>query len=340
MFLYSYKPLFLAVLMISSFITVSANTWLGVWMGLEINLLSFIPLMKENNNLMSSESSLKYFLAQALASSVLLFSIVVTYLQKSDPLSLFSTPHVMVTSALLLKSGMAPFHSWFPVVVEGLSWVNVMILITWQKLAPLMVVSYLCSTKFIMVCIILSAFVGSLGGLNQVSLRKLIAYSSINHLGWIILSMSASEGLWLNYFVLYCFLSVSVILIFYFMNMFFISQLFSSLFHSLGMKISLFTNILSLGGLPPFLGFYPKWMVIQIISLKSQLFMISLMVMFSLITLFFYLRLSYSAFTMGYLETNWTMKCSMSEFKSKLVFFMSFVSFTGFLMITVFFMLY
>lgn len=107
---------------------------------------------------------------------------------------------LLILSTLLLKNGAAPFHFWFPGVIEGLSWINGLILITWQKIAPLILISYNINYNFFLISIILSIIIGALGGLNQTSLRKLIAFSSINHLGWILIAIINNELLWFTYF--------------------------------------------------------------------------------------------------------------------------------------------
>jgi NADH-ubiquinone oxidoreductase chain 2 len=91
-------------------------------MGLEINLLSFIPLSIKSNNLFTSESLLKYFLTQALASCVLLFSIIlfnffIEFNEKINFLMIF----ILFNASLIMKRGVAPFHFWFPNVIEGLN---------------------------------------------------------------------------------------------------------------------------------------------------------------------------------------------------------------------------
>uniref|UniRef100_UPI00315CA7F8 NADH dehydrogenase subunit 2 n=1 Tax=Simulium guiyangense TaxID=3123427 RepID=UPI00315CA7F8 len=300
--------LFLTTLISGTLISISSNSWLGAWIGLEINLLSFIPLMIDTNNLLSTEASLKYFLTQALASAIFLFSSIFFILQ----LNIFSMINLnsnfitlAILSSLLLKSGAAPFHFWFPGVMEGLSWWNNLILMTWQKIAPLMLCSYCLNFNFIFNIIILSIVIGSLGGLNQTSLRKLMAFSSINHLGWMLAAMIYSENLWLSYFLIYTYLSFTLIFIFNLFKFFHLNQMFSFFNQSPLVKFSLFTSLLSLGGLPPFLGFLPKWMVIQSVSNMNSIFMLIVMVSFTLITLFFYMRLTYSAFMLSYMETNW-----------------------------------
>nr|YP_009171539.1 NADH dehydrogenase subunit 2 [Henicus brevimucronatus]AJW76394.1 NADH dehydrogenase subunit 2 [Henicus brevimucronatus] len=301
------KLLFLSTLMGGTMITISSNSWFSAWMGLEINLLSFIPLMTNSSNILSTEASLKYFLVQALASTSLLFSIILMHL--SSDMSILMNNNLFLTlisSTLLLKMGAAPFHFWFPGTMEGLNWINCLILMTWQKIAPLMLLSYVIKMSMFTAMIIMSSIIiGSLGGLNQTSLRKLMAYSSINHLGWMIAAMISGENLWELYFFIYSFLSASLIFLFTSSQIMYMNQGFLMMNKTPMMKFCLFSLLLSLGGLPPFLGFLPKWLIIQSMTELNMIFITTMMVIFTLITLFFYLRLCFSAFLMSYTELKW-----------------------------------
>nr|QQQ88945.1 NADH dehydrogenase subunit 2 [Hilara sp. YD3011] len=321
--------LFYLILMLGTMITISSNSWLSAWMGLEINLLSFIPLMNDNNNLMSTEASLKYFLTQALASAILLFAIILSMLKFNMAYELnnqFLYSNMIIFSALLLKSGAAPFHFWFPTVMEGLTWINSLTLMTWQKIAPLMLISYFNFKTLFAITVILSIIIGSLGGLNQTSLRKIMTFSSINHLGWMLSAMMCNESLWLFYFSTYSFLSMTII---YFLNtfkLFHINQLFNLFFSSKTIKFSIFFNFLSLGGLPPFLGFLPKWLVIQTLIFNNQIFLLSIMVTMTLITLYYYLRMCYAAFMLNYFENNWMFSMHTNNFNTTMCLLFSFIS--------------
>nr|QNE85857.1 NADH dehydrogenase subunit 2 [Rhagio tringarius] len=343
MFKNSTNMLFLTILMGGTMITISANSWIGAWMGLEINLLAFIPLMINTNNLMSTEASLKYFLVQALASAILLFAIIIYMLKFNFIYQLKMNSiylNYMIISSVLLKMGAAPFHFWFPGTMEGLSWNNSLILMTWQKIAPMMLLSYMNMTYFINFAIILSVMVGSLGGLNQTSLRKIMAFSSINHLGWMMASLLFSESLWFFYFLLYCLLSINIVMFFNIYKMYHLNQLFNVFFNSKLIKFCLFMNLLSLGGLPPFLGFLPKWIIIQNLILNNQFMLMMIMVMASLITLYFYLRMSFSAFMLNYFENNWIMTNNFNFLNMFMYLIMSFFSLFGMLLInTIYFIL-
>nr|YP_009092204.1 NADH dehydrogenase subunit 2 [Neochauliodes fraternus]AHG24693.1 NADH dehydrogenase subunit 2 [Neochauliodes fraternus] len=329
------KLIFGFCLISGTLITISSNSWLGAWMGLEINLLCFIPLMSTTNNLISNESALKYFLAQALASSILLFSIIMISIEENTFI-FYDNIHIsqiMLNSSLLLKLGAAPFHFWFPSVMESLDWFNSLILMTWQKIAPIVLISYNYSSKFIYYCIIMSLLIGAIGGLNQTNLRSLMAFSSINHIGWILSALMISESLWITYFLFYSFLSISIVMIFNNFKIFHFIQINTQLNSEPMNKFFIFMNLLSMGGLPPFLGFLPKLLVIQLLVKSNDFFMIFFMVMTALITLFFYIRISYSSFMIMTFNFKWI----KSFYKNnKILLSMNSISIFGLLFIWIF----
>nr|YP_009171487.1 NADH dehydrogenase subunit 2 [Cyphoderris monstrosa]AJW76317.1 NADH dehydrogenase subunit 2 [Cyphoderris monstrosa] len=333
------KLLFISTLISGTLISTSANSWLGAWMGLEINLLSFIPLMTNPKNIMTTEASLKYFLVQALASTILLFSIIFMHLSTNMTILMNHDMFlILISSTLLLKMGAAPFHFWFPGTMEGLSWINCLILMTWQKIAPLMLMSYVIKMDtFTSSVIILSVTIGSLGGLNQTSLRKLMAYSSINHLGWMMAAMISGENLWELYFMVYSFLSSTLVFMFNSFQMFHINQGFLIMNKSPIMKFCIFSTFLSLGGLPPFLGFMPKWLIIQNMTELGLILTVTAMVVMTLITLFYYLRISFSAFLLTYSEIKWTTETNYKNTFIMTTISLSMMSTLGLLMCTIIF---
>nr|AIV00385.1 NADH dehydrogenase subunit 2 [Aedes notoscriptus] len=333
--------IFLIMLISGSLITISSNSWLGAWMGLEINLLSFIPLMNEGKNLMTSESSLKYFLTQAFASSILLFAIILMmmFFNNNWIYNNNNFNDLLILSTLLLKSGAAPFHFWFPGVMEGLNWINSLILMTWQKIAPLMLISYNMNYNFFLISIILSMIIGALGGLNQTSLRKLMAFSSINHLGWMLMAMMNNELLWFTYFLFYSILSMSIILMFNNFKLFHFNQIFNFSMNNPLIKFFMFLNLLSLGGLPPFLGFLPKWLVIQNLIELNQIFLLFIAVCLTLITLYYYLRMSYSIYMLNYNKNSWMLINSSNNKNMNLILTLNFISIMGLMIITLIYLI-
>nr|AII02335.1 NADH dehydrogenase subunit 2 [Tineola bisselliella] len=316
------KMFFYFILFFSTMISISSNSWLGCWIGLEINLLSFIPIITINNNLMSSEASLKYFLIQSIASMNFLFIILMNMILFK--LFFFNNfLNIMLNSSLIMKMGAAPFHFWFPSIIEGLSWLNCFILMTWQKISPLILLSYYFHMKFLYFIMLITIIVGSLSGLNQTSLRKLLTFSSINHLGWLILSIIISENLWLIYMLIYTFLLMIMCMMFYLFNTFFLNQLFFNNFNKMT-KLLIFLNLLSLGGLPPFLGFFPKWIIINFMIYNNMIILTFIFICMSLIMLFFYIRITYSSFMFNYFKLKWYsifIKKNLMNFINLLMFF-------------------
>nr|YP_010852795.1 NADH dehydrogenase subunit 2 [Argestina inconstans]WGL40201.1 NADH dehydrogenase subunit 2 [Argestina inconstans]WHS18941.1 NADH dehydrogenase subunit 2 [Argestina inconstans] len=330
----SNKMFFLFTLIFSTLISVSSNSWLGCWIGLEINLLSFIPLITNPNNLLNSEASLKYFLTQSIASINFLFAIILNlFLMKN-----FFTNNlisILINSSLFMKMGSTPFHMWFPNIMEGLSWMNCFILMTWQKISPMILLSYYFNINFLMFIMILNVLIGAIGGFNQTSLRKLMAFSSINNLGWMLSALLISENLWMTYFFFYSFIISIMCFLFYMMNIFYINQMFNFNINFY-LKFMIMINFLSLGGLPPFLGFFPKWLIINFLVL-TKLYVVSFFfIMMSLIMLIFYIRIIYSSFMFFSFKFKW-FKIHIKNKFFMLINFFSFISLLGMILSTFFF---
>nr|AXS65711.1 NADH dehydrogenase subunit 2 [Cerambycidae sp. 7 KM-2017] len=329
-----FKLLFFSTLISSTLIVISSYSWLSMWIGLEINLLSIIPLLKSNMNVYPSEAAFKYFITQALASSILLFSIILTLNMNENLFFDLAKYNLILNSALFLKIGIAPFHSWFPEVAEGLNWANNSILFTWQKIAPMIILFYSQNNSFFLqITIILSSVIGGILGLNQTSLRKILAYSSINHMSWMMSSMLYSQFTWLIYFFVYSFVTLSIILIFTNLKIYQTLQLFQSLLVNKNMKFSLLMNFLSLGGLPPFLGFLPKWLVINNLINNNFILISLILIVMTLITLFFYLRLILLGLTLMSSE----ILLKKNTFNNNLVMIFNFTNLIGILACTLMF---
>lgn len=294
--------------------------------------MSFIPIIINSKNLFSSESRLKYFLTQAIASSIFLFIIIVYFLflnLKTSNLRLIS---VSLCSTIMLKIGAAPFHFWFPRVIEGLSWFTNFVLITWQKIAPLIIISYIINFTILMVSIFFAIIFGRLGGLNQTSLRKLIAFSSINHLGWIFAAIIFNQIIWTTYFRFYLILNLRIIFIFNNFKLINLRQTFSIFYSSPLIKLSLFITLLSLGGLPPFLGFFPKWIIIELIITKKIFLLVNFILFLTLISLYFYIRITYASVLLNHIKINWSFKNNLNK-KNFLIIIICFISLFGIILI-------
>ena len=305
LFLIVFSPshvFFMITLILGIIISISSNSWFGAWMGLELNLLSFIPLIFIKNNQYSSEAALKYFLIQALGSTVLLISAIMITIKIN-----FSAP---LSTALLLKAGSAPFHFWFPPTLEGMLWPQALLLMTIQKITPISLLSYYVAEQVVLIylAVIMSAVVGAIGGLNQTLIRKLLGYSSINHIAWMISALLIRERTWLVYFIVYSIISLSVVILFHFTQTFHFNHLITNSSPSPVTKLAVFISLLSLGGLPPFTGFIPKWIIIQQLCWSNNFIILTILLWSSLFTLFYYLRITMSSLMLNSVKSTWATK--------------------------------
>nr|QRC76507.1 NADH dehydrogenase subunit 2 [Lycostomus sp. YXY-2021] len=306
----NYKILFMSSLFIGSIISISSYSWFGMWIGLEINLLSIIPLMQEKINMMSTESSIKYFITQAMASSILIMAIIIMMMNTGMSATVEnSSMMLMLNSSLLTKMGMAPFHFWFPEVMEGLSWMNCLIMMTWQKLAPMVLVMYnMIFPMFTEIIIIMGMIISGISSFNQISMRKLLTYSSINHMSWMLSSMMIFQTIWLIYFIVYTLLTINITWVLNKKKISLINQMYTSMNNNSQMKMLFILNFLNLSGLPPFLGFLPKWMTIQALINNNMIFLAMSMVILTLIMVFIYMKISITSLILNTNQENWNLK--------------------------------
>lgn len=300
----NFPPLIYSFFLLSgTLISISSSSLFGIWIGLEINLISFIPIIINiENNKKRREAAIKYFLIQAIASAIVILRSLLFYLIRGNIFSY--APNILITLALCMKLGMAPFHFWFPEVLEGLNWVNSLILLTWQKISPLVILSIFFYAKILIFTALLSAIIGAISGINQTSIRKILAFSSISHLGWIRRIIYFNSGLWIDYYIIYSFTSFILCLSFWLLSLNYFSQL--TILQNLNEKFIIFINLLSLGGLPPLLGFLPKW--IAIIVVRNNFPILIILIISSLITLYFYTRICFRTFTLFIQDISWFKK--------------------------------
>nr|AML26703.1 NADH dehydrogenase subunit 2 [Elateroidea sp. BMNH 1274729] len=308
-----YKLAFLLTLFTGTLLSVSSYSWLGMWMGLEINLLSFIPLMK-SKNLLSTETSTKYFITQALASTIILMTIISSMTKTHLMVNSYSSLTVMMNSALLVKMGAAPFHFWFPEVMEGLSWTSCLVLSTWQKIAPLTLFMYnINNMKFSTLIIVSCMIISATQGFNQLSLRKILAYSSINHLGWMLSTISLSESIWLTYLVIYSFSNTITMMALWKLNISLVSQINQWTSSNPLKKILTLIMFLDLMGIPPFLGFFPKWLTIQLLTENKLPLLTMTMILFTTILAFMYMRTLITSLALNNQSSNWVKTTSSAK---------------------------
>nr|ACY36732.1 NADH dehydrogenase subunit 2 [Crocidura grayi]ACY36733.1 NADH dehydrogenase subunit 2 [Crocidura grayi] len=290
----------LGTIMLGTSIVMTSSHWFMTWLGFEMNMMAIVPILMKKYSPRSMEAATKYFLTQATASMILMLAIIIN-LMYSGQWTIKNmenyTASTLITIALVMKLGLAPFHFWVPEVAQGVSLNSGLILLTWQKIAPLTLLYQIYSstnTNLLLLMSLMSIMIGGWGGLNQTQLRKIMAYSSIAHMGWMMMVLIYNPNLSLLNLLLYIFMTSSM----------FILLIFTSTTTTLSLSltwnktpiitiVSLIT-LLSLGGLPPLTGFMPKWMIIQELTKNNSVILPTLMAISALLNLFFYMRLTYS----------------------------------------------
>nr|QRW41556.1 NADH dehydrogenase subunit 2 [Pseudocolopteryx sclateri]QRW41557.1 NADH dehydrogenase subunit 2 [Pseudocolopteryx sclateri]QRW41558.1 NADH dehydrogenase subunit 2 [Pseudocolopteryx sclateri]QRW41559.1 NADH dehydrogenase subunit 2 [Pseudocolopteryx sclateri]QRW41560.1 NADH dehydrogenase subunit 2 [Pseudocolopteryx sclateri] len=295
------KSIFSMSLLLGTTITISANHWMMAWTGLEINTLAILPLISKSHHPRAIEASTKYFLTQAAASTLLLFSSMSNawftgqwdITQLTHPMSC-----MLLTTAIAMKLGLVPFHFWFPEVLQGSSLMTSLLLATVMKFPPtvlLFLTSPSLNPTLLSVMAIASAALGGWMGLNQTQIRKILAFSSISHLGWMTIILIYNPKLTLITFYLYSLTTAAVFFALNSANILKLSTLMTAWSKTPALTATLMLTLLSLAGLPPLTGFLPKWLIIQELTKQELTAAATIIALLSLLSLFFYLRLAYCA---------------------------------------------
>nr|AGX00718.1 NADH dehydrogenase subunit 2 [Gallirallus australis australis] len=291
--------IFTTSLILGTTITISSNHWMMAWTGLEINTLAIIPLIAKSHHPRATEAAIKYFLVQAAASTLLLFSSTINawHTGQWDISQLTQrTASILLTAAISMKLGLVPFHFWFPEVLQGSSPITALLLSTMMKLPPisiLILVSQSLNPILLTALATLSAALGGWMGLNQTQLRKIMAFSSISHLGWIVIIAIYNPKLTMLTFYLYCLTTTPIFLTINTTKTLKLTTMMTSWTKVPAMNAALMLTLLSLAGLPPLTGFLPKWLIIQELTKQEMTPTATIIAMLSLLGLFFYLRLAY-----------------------------------------------
>nr|AIY69411.1 NADH dehydrogenase subunit 2 [Clytorhynchus hamlini] len=295
------KVVFITSLILGSTIAISSNHWVMAWTGLEINTLAVLPLISKSHHPRAIEAATKYFLVQAVASALVLFASMTNawYTGQWDITQLtHPTSCLILTAAISMKLGLVPFHFWFPEVLQGSSLTTGLLLSTAMKFPPmtmLYMTSHSLSPTLLTTMAILSTALGGWMGLNQTQIRKIMAFSSISHLGWMAIILIYNPKLTLLNFYLYTLMTAAVFLTFNSMKVLKLSTLMTAWTKMPSLSTILLLTLLSLAGLPPLTGFLPKWLIIQELTKQDMAPTAVIISLLSLLGLFFYLRLAYCA---------------------------------------------
>ena len=318
--LYRYEYiLFILFAILGSFVLISSDNFLTAFIGLELQSLSLYLMAAFNTkNLKSNEAGIKYFSLGALSSGFLLFGISMIYYDTSSfymqNLNNFTTISEIGLSLILIslffKVSAAPFHIWTPDVYEGSPTISTLFFASLPKFASLIFlfrvyqelnISGIQSLDYIfqIVCAI-SLLVGVYGAITQKVIKRLLAFSSINHIGFMLLGIMSyqfmSEGTLFFYLIIYLITTFGIFAVLLNLRTVEgeftkISQLNGLRFTSNSKSISMLVFFFSLAGIPPFAGFFAKFFILSA-SITDGFFFLSIVaVLSSVIAAFYYLTI-------------------------------------------------
>ncbi len=304
-------------------ILVSSNNFLTFFLAIELQALPiYVMCALRKSDIKSTEASLKYFLLGALSSGFILFGISLLYgfigstsFQTLSNISLngnfgINFGVIFLLSGIAFKISSAPFHMWAPDVYEGTPTPITFLIATAPKISILGIFIYLIFKTFsdlneslsdlLIVLSISSMLVGSIGAIVQKNLKRLIAYSSIAHMGFILIGIIAfsDKGLHsiLYYLIIYLFLLLGVFSIILSLRkddkpIELISDLKGLYNNHPFISICLLIFMFSLAGIPPLSGFFGKWLIFYAAIDSEFYFLATLGVIFSVVSAFYYLKI-------------------------------------------------
>ena len=295
------RPSFLVFLLVTfrgAIIVFLRSGLLGVWFGLEFNFFGFIPLLL-GNRVRENEATIKYFVVQALGSGFFILSVLILLVKPFiSVVNINIFFYCIFFCGVFIKIGFFPFHFWFPSVIGVVSWFNCFFLSIWQKLGPLWVIRGIGSKllNLFLILVVLTSFVGGVGGLGQTHFRSLLAYSSLVHRGWIGILCLLSQVSFLTYLIIYRLILIPFLISLWKGGRSCVLRLSGvSYKERRAQLIWIGVYFLSLRGLPPLFGAFLKLYGI-IVLYKRFLFFLIVLVFSSLIRIFYYLNIFFNFF--------------------------------------------
>ena len=316
-------PILILSSVLGMMVMISSNDLIVFYMGLELQSLALYVLATFNrDNLKSSEAGLKYFVLSALSSGLLLygcsliygfsgstnFDIIATQLNSNEYALTFGIVFILV--GLAFKISAVPFHMWAPDVYEGSPTTVTLFFTMVPKVAALTVFIRFLYVPFLnvidqwqMIVIFLSIasmFFGAIAAIGQTNIKRLIAYSSIGHIGYVLagLATGSNDGIQSSivYISIYIIMNLglfSCLLMMkrnnkYYENINDLSGLSKK--HPL-LSLSLLIILFSLAGIPPLAGFFAKFYIFKSVIEQSMYFLAIVGLLSTVIAAFYYLRI-------------------------------------------------
>ena len=294
------------IVALSSLLLVSSVNWLSIYLAMELQTLTlFILAAIKRDSAYSTEAGLKYFVLGAVSSGLFLFGCALLYgvtgeisVQGINSVLTADAGKILITVSLLFKLSVTPFHMWAPDVYEGAPTITTALLATVPKVAVFSILVQIGAvTNVVLVCALLSIAYGSIGALNQTKIKRLLAYSGIGHMGFMLfgVAIGSFESIQasLIYMIVYVIMSVCSFSIILSLNLTknLIIEVSGLSRDNPAMALTLGLIFLSIAGIPPLAGFLSKWFIL-LAGVSSGYYLISIMIVVSsVIAGVYYVRL-------------------------------------------------
>lgn len=227
---------------LGSLAVLSINSWPLIWLALELNLIRFVPsLIKEDNN---KKPAIIYFIIQRVGSIIILRRAIMS--ESKTSLAIF------IILGIIIKLGAAPLHFWLPNILTSLNTIGLYVIIRWQKMAPIFVISIILLSKDVVRFI--NLWTGSIIIMSIASPIIVIIFSGVSQIGWIIII----QGKLLSFFM-FIYFSILIPIVYYLKTR----------------TKNFFWGMINAGGIPPFSGFIIKLKALIHIKKKSALMFVS-----------------------------------------------------------------
>jgi NADH-quinone oxidoreductase subunit N len=318
-------PILIIFSVVGMMFMVSANDLMILYLGLELQSLSlYVVASMRRESLKSTEAGMKYFVLGALSSGLLLYgaslvygysgstnfqSIVISLDSSSRSLG-FMFGMILVVAGLAFKISAVPFHMWTPDVYEGAPTPITAFLSTAPKIAAMALFARVVHDAFyvmiaewqqiVALMSVLSMFVGAIAAIGQTNIKRLMAYSSIAHMGYALIGLASGTVFGLQAMLVYMaiYVTMNIGTFAFIMSMEKDGQPVTNIYslNQLGVKqpgraLAMLVLLFSLAGVPPLVGFFGKLYVLRAAYDAGLIWLAVLGVLASVIGAYYYLRL-------------------------------------------------
>ena len=320
-------PILIIFSVVGMMFMVSANDLMILYLGLELQSLAlYVVASMRRESLKSTEAGMKYFVLGALSSGLLLygaslvygysgstnFQSIVTSLDSSSRSLGFMFGMILVVAGLAFKISAVPFHMWTPDVYEGAPTPITAFLSTAPKIAAMALFARVVHDAFFVMIAewqqivalmsVLSMFVGAIAAIGQTNIKRLMAYSSIAHMGYALIGLASGTVFGLQAMLVYMaiYVTMNVGTFAFILSMEKDGQPVTDIYslNQLGVKqpgraLAMLVLLFSLAGVPPLVGFFGKLYVLRAAYDAGLIWLAVLGVLASVIGAYYYLRLIY-----------------------------------------------